>query len=137
MFLAYICKRPNQGNPIAEFFLVLMMVPFQKSLSHVLPYGFIQLARSNHVVQNHIYITRTTEKSKLYTYIRSFLLHTLTLQVNQITGKKKQNLFYKKYLLKSKVIFKNLNKISKMSLNKQISNAQHVHPKYYLLPASF
>lgn len=132
MFLAYICKRPNQGNPIAELFLVLMMVPFQKSLSHVLPYGFIQLARGNHVVQNHICIITT---KIIYIAIKSLLHYIQEVQLHQIIIKKKKkkgNLCKKKSIFLSKVIFKNPQNIFKdftKQANVRLRKAQHADPR--------
>lgn len=55
MFLAYICKGPDKGNPVTEFLFILMMVSFQKCFSNILSCIFLQLTSSYHVIQHHIY----------------------------------------------------------------------------------
>lgn len=55
LFLANISKGTNNGNPVGEFFLILMMMLFHQCLMDPVAYIFIQLTWAHLLVKNHIW----------------------------------------------------------------------------------
>lgn len=58
MFLAYVSNRSHQGDAIAEFSLILMVVFLQHSFPQLGTQIFFQLAGCHHAVYHHIWVIK-------------------------------------------------------------------------------